>query len=306
MEVGDPAKCKLSVGPLLFNWTDAQMEKFYAEVAQDAHIDRVYLGEVVCAKRFSKRRSLFEKIIQQLQLSGKEVFLSTPCLVVDPRDLELLDYILGFRELLPIEANDLTAAGELAGNPFAVGPYINLYGEQTLDFFIQEGARHLMLPFEMGREAIMRLQPAAGIEVGYHVFGLLPLAIASRCYHARAYGKRKDTCGIVCGNDPDGLEVTTLDGKAFLTINGLQTLSAATANLIQEIQLLQKAGVSNFRISPQLSKMSTVSAIFRSVLDRHMTGEDAARELQKAFPDLLFANGYFHQVAGHAFSQAGL
>lgn len=293
----------LSVGPLLFNWPDEQIKNFYTAVAEDENINRVYLGEVVCAKRFSKRRALFERILNQLQVSKKEVFLSTPCLVVDPRDLELLDYITGFNDRVTIEANDLTSVGALAGSAFALGPYINMYSEKTLSCFIQDGACSITLPFEMGFDIIRKLTPTIDIEFGCHVFGPTPLAISSRCYHARAYGKRKDTCGIVCGKDPEGLCVTTMDGKEFLTINGLQTLSVTTANLVQEIPLLQKEGITNFIISPQQESMSPISTIFRSVIDHKMEEEKGAKELQALFPEKVFANGYFYQTAGHIFNQ---
>ena len=41
--------------------------------------------------------------------------------------------------------------------------------------------------------------------------------------------RAKDNCQFVCGVDLDGRTVDTLDGQQFLAVNGVQTLSAATA-----------------------------------------------------------------------------
>ena len=41
----------LTLGPLLFNWKPERRRDFYARVADEAPVDCVYLGEVVCSKR---------------------------------------------------------------------------------------------------------------------------------------------------------------------------------------------------------------------------------------------------------------
>lgn len=46
----------------------------------------------------------------------------------------------------------------------------------------------------------------------------------------RAHGPYEDNCRFVCGEDPDGMPVETLDVEPFLTVNGTRTLSHAAMN----------------------------------------------------------------------------
>ena len=41
----------LTLGPLLFNWSPERWRGFYARIADEAPVERVCLGEVVCSKR---------------------------------------------------------------------------------------------------------------------------------------------------------------------------------------------------------------------------------------------------------------
>ena len=45
------APIEIALGPLLFNWSADRIADFYAAIADESEIDRVYLGEVVCGKR---------------------------------------------------------------------------------------------------------------------------------------------------------------------------------------------------------------------------------------------------------------
>src|SRR5690606_18938147 len=115
---------------------------------------------------------------------------------------------------------------QLQGRPHVIGPYINVYNETTLAYLAQRGASAICLPPELPLGSIGAIA-AANDEIAVEVFawGRSPLAISARCYHARVHGLTKDGCQFVCGEDPDGLDVDTLDGQAFLSINGVQTLS---------------------------------------------------------------------------------
>src|SRR5699024_10503139 len=68
---------------------------------------------------------------------------------------------------------------------------------------------------------------------------------------ARLHDRAKDSCQFVCGEDPDGRDVETLDGEPFLAVNGIQTLSQSTATAAGHIEALREAGAASLRLSPQ-------------------------------------------------------
>ena len=77
---------KLSLGPVLFNWPNDIWSDFYARVADEMPVERVYIGEVVCSKREPFREQAMGEAVERLQRAGKEVVLSTLALVTLPRE----------------------------------------------------------------------------------------------------------------------------------------------------------------------------------------------------------------------------
>ena len=132
-------------------------------------------------------------------------------------------------------------------------------------------------------------------------FGRAPLAISGRCYHARLHKLTKDNCQFVCGQDPDGLLLKTLDGADFLTVNGVQTLSYTCTNLLGDADALSKAGVGSFRLSPQDCDMVEVARVFRAVLDGSEDIESGMQRLTLLYPGVPFSNGFLHGEAGFSF-----
>ena len=177
-----------------------------------------------------------------------------------------------------VEANDGSALLALQGRPHHIGPFVNVYNERTLSFLAGKGARNFCLPPEMPATAIRPLCAAAkslDVSVEVQVFGRIPLALSARCYHARAHGRIKDSCQFVCKKDPDGLELRMLDGRPFLSVNGIQTMSHDYLNLAGELAELHAMGVSRFRLSPHSCDMMEVAAIFRAALDGRMSPAEA-------------------------------
>ncbi|TGS06486.1 U32 family peptidase, partial [Mesorhizobium sp. M4B.F.Ca.ET.190.01.1.1] len=93
-----------------------------------------------------------------------------------------------------------------------------------------------------------------------------------------------DNCQFVCGDDPDGLPVRTLDRQSFLALNGVQTVSHTCQSLLGELQDLAAAGISRFRLSPQDCDMVAVAQIHHDVLAGRREAEDGLARLGQIYP----------------------
>jgi len=294
------AAAKLTLGPLLFNWSADRIRDFYARIADEAPVDTVHLGEAVCSKREPFLREVLPEAAERLDRAGKEVVWSTLALVADGRDAKATRALLdGVDE--PVEVNDLTALAMLDGRPAVIGPTVNVYNEGTLAWLAGKGAVRVCLPPELPRQAIAALAGAAGpVELEVFAFGRMPLALSARCYHARAHGLHKDGCQYVCAEDPDGMALETLDGEPFLAVNGIQTLSHAVADLSREADELMRMGVRRFRLSPQAVDMVAVAETWRGLLDGKLDTADARDRIAGLVSFAGLANGYFHGATGAA------
>lgn len=303
------APTALTLGPLLHNWSAEARRDFYFRIADEAPVDTVCLGEVVCAKRLAFFEADLPVIADRLQSGGKDVVISSLALIMGARDIERVAAQVadaGFA----VEANDVAAVSLLDGRPFDVGPLVNVYNEGTLLYLAGRGARRVCLPAELTADAIGALAEAAtgsatGTEIEVQAFGRVPLAVSARCYHARAHGLAKDSCRYVCAEDPDGLTVETLDGRSFLAVNGIQTLSDGYLNLLADLGDLAARGVRRFRLHPHAVDMVAVARAFRAVLDGALTGAEASEDLAGVLgAHRRFIDGYLHGLPGDAYSGA--
>ncbi|MCC6467097.1 MAG: U32 family peptidase [Alphaproteobacteria bacterium] len=292
---------RLSLGPVLFNWPAERKRDFYYRIADEAPVDVVYLGEIVCSKRAPFFKSFLPEIAERLARAGKEVVWSTPILIETRREIAETRELAEDRSLV-IEANDLGAAALVAGRRHCIGPTINVYNEATLAFLARRGAARFTLPWELSADSIGHLCRAAGgdVEIEASVFGRMPLAISARCYHARAHGLSKDSCRYVCAEDPDGMELRTLDDQPFLAVNGTQTLSHRYLNLMDELPALARLGVSLLRLWPHDMDMAEVAGLFRAVAAGKLEPSAGRAALARLAPQAQFANGFYHGVAGMA------
>ena len=297
------APARLTLGPLLFHWPARKRRDFYLRIADEAPVDTVYLGEVVCSKRESEFAAVRAEVIERLRASGKQVVLSTLALVTTPAEVEAIRELSG--EELLVEVNDVAGMQLLAGRPFVVGPYINVFNEGARDFLIGRGAVRIVLPVEMPAKSIAVVAGGdARSEYEVQVFGRQPLSVAMRCYHARAHERTKDHCQLVCGLDPDGLTARTIDGSDILTVNGTQTLTHGHAVLLAELEALRAAGVRHFRLSPQDLDMVRVATLYREVLEERSAPAEALAALRALTGDVPFVNGFLHGREGLAWSGA--
>ncbi|TVQ34973.1 MAG: U32 family peptidase [Geminicoccaceae bacterium] len=301
MNAALPERTALTLGPVLFNWAPETWRDFYLRIADEAAVDTVVLGEVVCSKRAPLYGVHLPAVASRLKAAGKEVVFATLALVIGPRDLELVEALCGADAL--IEANDVSALGHLRGRPHAIGPMINVYNEGTLAWLASNGARRICLPPELSADSIEQLGSVA-IDREVLAFGRLPLAVSARCYHARSRGLTKNTCQYACDADADGMAVETMEGESFVAVNGMQTLSHACANLLGDVDDLQRRGVRRLRLSPQKVDMVAVAQVFRDRLDGTLAADESLERLEDLAPDLPFTNGFYHHAEGSAWVPA--
>ncbi len=288
---------KLALGPLLYYWPRQRTLDFYAAVAA-APVDIVYLGETVCSRRHELRLPDWLDIAERLSAAGKEVVLSTQALIESESDLRTLRRIAANGRFM-VEANDMGAVSLMAGAPFVASPHLNVFNPHTLAFLATLGATRWVAPLEMSRTALAAMQHGrpAGIQTELFGYGRLPLAFSARCFTARRHNLQKDNCGFRCIDYPDGLDLRSREGRPFLALNGIQTQSAQTQNLVRELDDLAQAGIDVLRISPQSAHTPEIIALFRQCLERSISPAQAALRAEALMPGEA-CNGYWHGRPG--------
>ena len=299
-------EAELTLGPVLFNWPPEVWRDFYFRIADEAPVATVYVGEVVCSKRAVFFEPLYEAVAERLRSAGKTVVFSTLSEVMLNLDRKMVKALSSAADAV-VEANDSAALWHLAGRAHHVGPYVNVYNEDTMAVLARRGAVNFCLPGELPLKSLAAMGAAAhdlGVSLETQVFGRQPLALSARCYHARAHGRTRDSCLFVCEDDPDGLALETLTGQPFLAINGIQTMSHDYLVLLRELADLAAMGIARLRLSPQTCDMVAVARLYRGVLDRAITPGEALGELSALGIKAPFANGFAHRQPGHLWVEA--
>ncbi len=294
---------ELTLGPLQFNWPAQKFVDFYAAVADEAPVDRVVIGELVCSKRAPFYADRLPGAIERLERGGKQVVLGSLALITLERERRAARENFD-QAAHDVEINDLTLMNWVRdGKAFSVGPLVNVYNEATLAFLAGRGARRVCLPPELpfaSVETIARASKDIGVGIEVWAYGRMPLAISGRCTHARAHGLSKDSCQFVCDKDPDGLPTKTLDGVDFLAINGVQTLSFKYANLILDLDRLADAGVAGLRLSPHSGDFIAVTKAFADVSEGRISPREGLSRLSRAAPQAEFTDGFLFGECGAA------
>jgi collagenase-like PrtC family protease len=291
---------ELTLGPILFHWPAERKLDFYARIADEGPVDTVYLGEIVCSKRAPFFDRHYPEAAERLKRGGKRVVFSSFSEVMLKRERDAIADLCALADF-EVEINEASGLFFISGRPHRIGPMLNVYNEETLAHLAKWGARHVCLPIELPRTSVAVLAGRAGelgVGLEVQVFGRASLAISARCYHARAHGRVKDNCQFVCEQDPDGMPLRTLEGREFLAVNGVQTLSHAYVCMLSELADMAAIGVRAMRLSPHTLDMVRVAQIFRDVADKIIDPEEAESRMLALGPLPRLANGYWHGRAG--------
>lgn len=267
---------KLSLGSILYYWPRQQVEDFYHNMLK-APVDIIYLGESVCSKRKELRTGEWLQLAAELCESGKQVVLSSLALIEARSEISAIRKICDNAPCL-IEANDMATVNLLSERklPFVAGTSINIYNAYTLQALYQQGLQRWVMPVELNAHTLNDILEDASklgffdkIETEIFSYGKLPLAYSARCFIARARNLPKDDCQLSCIDYPDGLTMQTQEENKLFTLNGIQTQSAATYNLLGECQRMQNLGVDIMRISPQSAGTQDVIQRYYNTLNHN-------------------------------------
>ena len=289
---------KLSIGPIQYFWERQRVLDFYQKAA-DSAAEIIYLGEVICSKRRLIKLEDWLALGSELKQSGKEVILSSLTLLEAASELSSLKKLCN-NDLFRVEANDISAVQLLssAGKDFVTGPSVNIYNGRSLRLLADKGLKRWVLPVELGMDTLRDLQALRpdGLETEIFALGRLPLAYSARCYTARSHNLPKDDCQFKCIDDPDGRLLETQEKQKFLVLNGIQTQSALTHQVLSQLPELEELSVDVLRISPQYHETFRIIEIFDAAC-KGAELEPLVKELIKKLP-VGACNGYINEQAG--------
>lgn len=293
-----PPRIELSLGPLLFNWPAQRIIDFYAMVAEETAVERIYLGEVVCGKRAPFVDAALAEAAARLERAGKEVVWSTMALPATPRDRRAARDLVRAGGL--VEINDVSALTHLRdGQAFVAGPFLNIYNEVAAAEMMRLGCARLSANVEMPLASIGKLAGThPGLEIEVFAYGRLPLALSARCYHARAHGLNKDNCQYVCDHDLDGMPLATIEGEPVLAANGIQTLSHGVHVLDAPLDALRAAGITALRLSPHSTGMRRIAEAFRRFTDDEIGPDELRAQIRATHPPGPLVDGYVKGLPG--------
>ncbi|WP_153915227.1 U32 family peptidase [Shewanella sp. TC10] len=290
---------KISLAPVSYCWDKVTMEHFYQQAA-NSQVDTIYLGETVCSRRRLLKFNDYLELAVMLKAHGKQVVLSTMALIEAQSELtELKKYVENGE--FSIEANDMAGVqvAKQANLPFICGPTINNYNRTSLDLLHSMGMSRFVMPYELSKAWLNQVinhpnKPNFEVEVMGH--GFIPLAHSARCFTAKHFGLSKDNCDTICQQHPKGILAQTQEQQNLLRLNGIQTQSAASIDLTQELMVMEQMGVDYFRVSPSsLECLNIVNALANELSSNT---EDKVCSPQLSTANSQACNGYWFGQAG--------
>lgn len=291
---------KISLGPLLYFWPKQQVQDFYAKAAASS-VDIIYLGESICSKRRELTGKDWIALGEQLAKAGKEVVISSLTLIEAQSEISSLKTLCRTSPFM-IEANDMAAVQILSemGKPFVTGPSVNLYNSVSVKILQQQGLTRWVMPVELSATGLDGVIAGLDQDIETEVFchGFMPLAYSARCFAARYRNLPKDDCQFVCKDYPQGLGVTSQDGRRVFTINGIQTQSGECSNLLSQWRDMRSRGVDIMRLSPVGESSLDKVELLRQTIDGKAIDSLALQPGE--------CNGYWFAEAGFSRHELGV
>ena len=124
-------RAALTLGPVLFNWQPERWRDFYFRIADEAPVATVYLGEAVCSKRAPLFEPHFEAVAERLEAAGKTVVLARWPQVIS-RSTASWSAECTARKASWSKSTMPRRCYHLAGRPHEIGPFMNVYNEDTV------------------------------------------------------------------------------------------------------------------------------------------------------------------------------
>lgn len=271
---------EISIGPVPTNLGEKRLWQFYEEVAELPAVKRVYVGEVACTKRDVIDRNLLLKIATLLEGKNKEVVFSSYALPTDEQDLER-NFTLA-RTVKEVEVNNFGLLQLLQERfyrkSFIIGPFLNCYNLNTVDYLSDLGADHFVLDPDVEVPTMVQLAQARRISLEVIGYGHLPLGFSWRCYTAFAFGEKRATCRFICYRTHE-MALDTQEGAPLFLINGPSVASLNLTCLLYRINDLKRLGIRFIRILPLPDKVAETVEVFDQVIKGELTAEAGMEKL---------------------------
>jgi len=86
-----PMTAQLTIGPILFHWPAEKKRDFYFRIADEAPVETVYLGEVICSKRTPFFEQHYSDVAERLMAGGKKVVFCSLAEIMIPRERKMTE-----------------------------------------------------------------------------------------------------------------------------------------------------------------------------------------------------------------------
>jgi collagenase-like PrtC family protease len=158
MAIDERGTPRLTLGPVLYLWEPEAWRDFHYRIADEADVDTVVLGEVVCSKRQHFHEDLIAGVAERLQQAGKGVRLASLALVTLQREMRASHRLAA--QPIEVEVSELSAHAAMLSKPHAVGPLVNVYNAATARVLALRGATSICLPPELPLSSIAAIASA--------------------------------------------------------------------------------------------------------------------------------------------------